>query len=291
MFISISISRELKKLQARYVKLKKGKLSLLALIDESEISEAVYNSNAIENSTLSLKETERILLEMEVSRTLSLREAFEAKNLARVMEYLRNLLPSTPIDRERILLLHQMLLGNIDDKIAGRFRQKGEYVRVGTHVAPAPETIEKRMAEILDDIENNLEEHPLDRITRFHLDFETLHPFIDGNGRMGRLILNRQLVQFGYPTLIIRNKEKHLYYQAFRDYHDKSNAKPMARLIARALKESFHKRLAYLEDKTIIPLTHYAKKHRKRAPAVLNAARRQNIPAFRERGVWKIGVE
>jgi len=65
-------------------------LSLLKLIDESELSESVFNSNAIENSTLTLKETERILMEMGISRNVSVREVFEAKNLARVLEYIRS---------------------------------------------------------------------------------------------------------------------------------------------------------------------------------------------------------
>ena len=103
----------------------KGKASLLKLIDESELSESVFNSNAIENSTLTLKETERILMEMEVSRNVSVREVFEAKNLARVLEYIRNKSVEPELSIEIILLLHKMLMGNINDVIAGTFPQKG----------------------------------------------------------------------------------------------------------------------------------------------------------------------
>ena len=113
------------------------------MVDEAEIPEAVYNSNAIENSTLTLKETEKILLDMEVSRDVSVREVFEAKNLARVVGYIRAKSQEREIDKETILLLHQMLISGINDQIAGRFRTKGEYVRVGTHVAPAPEHVER----------------------------------------------------------------------------------------------------------------------------------------------------
>ncbi len=90
------------------------------MLDEAEISEAVYNSNAIENSTLTLKETEKILLEMEVSRDVSVREVFEAKNLARVVEYVRAKSREKEVDKEMILLLHRMLIGGIADGIAGR---------------------------------------------------------------------------------------------------------------------------------------------------------------------------
>ena len=109
---------------------------------EVELPESVYNSNAIENSTLTIAETEKILMEMAVSREVSVREIFEAKNLARVFEYIKNKVNTKSIDKELVLLLHQMLIGNIDESIAGRFRNMDEYVRIGTHVAPAPEHLE-----------------------------------------------------------------------------------------------------------------------------------------------------
>ena len=79
----------IKALKKDFDQLKVGKESLLQMLGEAELPELVYNSNAIENSTLTLKETERILLELEVTRNVSVRELFEAKNLARVNEYLR----------------------------------------------------------------------------------------------------------------------------------------------------------------------------------------------------------
>ena len=125
---------KIKKLKAEYDRLKIDKASLLKIIDEAEIPESVYNSNAIENSTLTLKETEKILLEMEVSKNVSLREVFEAKNLARVMEYIR-IKSSEELSIETVLLLHRILMGNIDETLAGRFRKEGEYVRIGTFIA------------------------------------------------------------------------------------------------------------------------------------------------------------
>ena len=132
-----------------YDTLRPGKESLLSMIDEVEVPESVYNSNAIENSTLTLKETERILLEQMLSRNVSVREVFEAKNLARVTEYKRARTKDSELSKSLILLLHQMLIGGIDDAIAGRFRQQGEYVRVGPHIAPAPEHVERMMDNIL----------------------------------------------------------------------------------------------------------------------------------------------
>ena len=138
----------IKSLKEEYERLRVNKESLLKLIDEAELSESVYNSNAIENSTLTLQETEKILLEMEVSRNVSLREVFEAKNLARVMEYL-NLKSREELNSEFILLIHKMLLGNINDGFAGRFRKAGEFVRVGTHIAPPPEFVTQYVNDLL----------------------------------------------------------------------------------------------------------------------------------------------
>jgi Fic family protein len=286
--ITNPIKKRIGALKNEYDKLSKGKESLLALIDEAEIPESVYNSNAIENSTLTLKETEKILLEMEVSRDVSVREVYEAKNLSRVINYIRDKSKEKEIDKELILLFHQMLIGGINDEFAGRFRKTGEYVRVGTHVAPAPEKVDSMIEDILNYYTNNLDKYFLDKIAKFHLDFETIHPFCDGNGRIGRVLMNYQLLRLGLPMIIIRDKEKARYYKSFGDYRYQENSKTMEKVLSLALMESLHKRITYLKGDEIIKLSEYAKKNSHSVHALLNAARRQNIPAFREKGVWKI---
>lgn len=283
------VKKRIETLKAEYDLLRKDKESLLAMIDEAELPENVYNSNAIENSTLTLKETEKILLEMEVSRDISLREVFEVKNLAKVVEYIRKKTQELELDEEMILLLHRMLLTGIDDAIAGRFRKKGEYVRIGTHVAPGPEQVEAMVGALLGEYSSNFSAYFLDKIAKFHIDFETIHPFVDGNGRIGRVFINYQLLRLGFPSIIIRDKEKEEYYNAFTEYREKKKTKIIERILVLALMESLHKRIAYLAGKKIVPLADYAKKQGKPSNALLNAARRQTIPAFRERGIWKIG--
>jgi Fic family protein len=283
------IKKRIKALKADYDSLKSGKESLLKMIDEVEISENVYNSNAIENSTLTLRETEKILLEQELSREVSLREVFEAKNLARVINYKRNKAKEVTLDKELILLLHQMLIGGINDNIAGRFRKKGEYVRVGVHIAPAPENVERMVEDIIKEYGDDIETYFLDKVSKFHLDFETIHPFVDGNGRIGRVLINLQLIQYGFPRVIIRNKEKKVYYNAFQDYRERKNIKTMEKILALSLIESLHKRNAYLRGENIVNLSDYIKRNNLSPSALTNNAKRQTIPAFRERGTWKIG--
>lgn len=291
MAITQPIKNRIQALKRGYDTLRPGKAALLSMIDEIEVSESVYNSNAIENSTLSLEETERILLEQALSRNVSVREVFEAKNLARVIEYKRSRVEGGELNKDLILLLHRMLLGGIDDSIAGRFRRAGEYVRVGMHIAPAPERVEGMMNDALVEYSSNLDGYFLEKVARFHLDFEHIHPFCDGNGRLGRVIMNFQLLQPGLPRIIIRNSEKRHYYRAFREYERGDSTRAMEGIVARGLMESLHKRLSYLRGETIVKLSDHIRQNRLSAPAVTNAARRQTIPAFREKGVWKIAAE
>lgn len=277
-------------LKEEYDRLRQGKSSLLQMIDEAEVPESVYNSNAIENSTLTLKETEKILLEMEVSRDVSLREVFEAKNLARVIEYIRQKSQQEEISKQMILMLHRMLMGNIRDAIAGRLRKAGEYVRVGLFIAPPPEHVERLIDNALLAYTSDHETYFVEKIATFHLEFETIHPFVDGNGRIGRVVVNYQLERLGFPPLIIQDKEKREYYDSFSEYRDSKKITKMARIVARGLMESLRKRIAYLSGMRIIPLAEHAKSLGKPVPVLLNAARRQTTPAFREKGVWKIGM-
>ena len=291
MATSKTIKNRIQGLKTLYDSLKSGKESLLGMVDEVEIPENVYNSNAIENSTLTLKETEKILLDQELSRDVSVREMFEAKNLARVIGYKRNNVHSESITKEQILLFHQMLVGGIDDSIAGRFRKEGEYVRVGPHIAPAPEQVEAMVDAILLEYGSDMQTYFLDKISKFHLEFETIHPFCDGNGRIGRVLINYQLLSLGFPRVIIRDKEKERYYQAFRDFREKKNTKIMEKILSLAVMESLHKRITYLKGEEIITVSDFIKTNSLSPSAVTNAAKKQTIPAFREKGQWKIGAK
>jgi Fic family protein len=288
---NIDYKKIINDLKKQYDSLKIGKESLLDIVFESELPESVYNSNAIENSTLTISVTEKILLNLEVSRDVSVREVFEAKNLAQVFEYIKKKINIKGIDKDLILLLHKMLIDNIDPNIAGKFRQKGQYVRVGTYIAPPPEQVELLIDNILLNYSGNSIDYFLDKISKFHLEFENIHPFCDGNGRMGRVLINYQLMQVGFPPIIIRDKEKQVYYNSFGEYRDsrKKKTRDMDRVLYLALLESLHKRITYLKGEKIVRLSEYADKVGEKKSVLLNKAKRQSIPAFREKGIWKIG--
>ena len=288
--ITQSQNKRIISLQAEFLRLKIGKDSLLSMIDEAEISESVYNSNAIENSTLTLRETEKILLELEVSRNVSLREVYEAKNLARVIGYIRDKALTEELKKSLILLLHQMLMTNINDSIAGRFRGTNEFVRVGTHIAPAPEHIERLLESAINDYISDNKSFITDKIARFHLEFERIHPFNDGNGRIGRVLVNFLFIRAGLPPITIFNKDKHKnYYLGFQEYERSKKTAIMEKTVALQIQESLHKRIAYLQGDEVINLMDYAREKNISPTALLNSSRRQTIPAFREKGKWKIG--
>jgi Fic family protein len=281
---------QINSLRERYYRALSGKEALVALINETEVSEHVYNSNAIENSTLSLEETEKILLQVELDRYVNEREIFEAKNLARVMTFVDTKAKAQELNLETILLLHKMLISNIDDSIAGRFRTKGEYVRVGNYIAPAPEEVVSLLERMIVEFQASAGEEIVSRIARLHLTFEHIHPFCDGNGRIGRVLNNYLLIRGGYVPINIKFADRREYYQAFKDFDTKQNIQVMSEIVARALSSSYHKRLAYLEGKKIITLSEYSKVNKVSHSGLINKAKRQTIEAFLEKGVWKIGV-
>ncbi|MBI5969524.1 MAG: Fic family protein [Deltaproteobacteria bacterium] len=182
-----------------------------------------------------------------------------------------------------------MLIANIQDDIAGRFRKDGEWVRVANHIAPNPNEVVERLEKMLAGYNANSRENIIKRIALLHLVFEHTHPFVDGNGRIGRVINNYLLIREGFAPVNIKFGDRKEYYEAFKEFDEKGAAKIMEEIVGKALTNSYHKRLAYLEDARILTLAEYAKKNKLSHSNLINKANRQTIEAFLEKGVWKIG--
>jgi Fic family protein len=278
-------------LRQQYMNLTKGNEPLLKEIALAEIPEMVYNSNAIENSTLSLEDTEKILLGGILGRKVNVREVYEAKNLATLTEALleKN---NSALQIKLILSWHKILLSLIDNNIAGRFRIGKEWVRVGNHLGANPQFVNMLMQRLVDDYNHNKTSYFLDAIANFHAEFETIHPFVDGNGRMGRMLINLQLMNAGFPPIIIQNKSKHTeYYPLFSQFQTTRKSGGFTELFALLLQESLHKRITLLTAKKIIPLSIWALQKAIKANVAANKAKRQTIPAFRLREKWMIAEE
>ena len=278
-------------LHQQYRHLAKGNEALLKEITLAEIPEMVYNSNAIENSTLTLEDTEKILSGDDLNRKVNIREVFEAKNLAKLTETLLEKNKSL-LNIKLILKLHKTLLTNIDERIAGRFRSGKEWVRVGNHLGANPQFVPSLMHELVDNYNQHKINYFLDAVAHFHADFETIHPFVDGNGRMGRVLINLQLINGGFPPIIIQNKSKHTeYYPLFTRYQSTMKFGGFTELFALLLQESLHKRISILTAKKIIPLALWASQKGVKPNVAANKAKRQTIPAFRLREKWMIAEE
>jgi Fic family protein len=272
----------------QYTRLAKDHTAALKEITLAEIPEMVYNSNAIENSTLTLEDTEKILSGGTLARKVNVREVFEAKNLARLTE---SLLESnkTALNIKGILALHKTLVTNIDEPIAGRFRTGKEWVRVGNHLGANPQFVPALIQELVDHYNQHKSTYFLDAVAHFHAEFETIHPFVDGNGRIGRVLINLQLMHLGLPPIIIQNKSKNTeYYPLFTLYQSTMKFGGFTELFALLLQESLHKRITILSAKKIIPLPLWASQQGLKPNVAANKAKRQTIPAFRLRGKWMI---
>jgi Fic family protein len=287
----LNVFNRINSLRERYYKASTGKDALIKLISETEVAEQVYNSNAIENSTLTLEETEKILLQIDLDRYINEREIFEAKNLARVVSYIDKRAKEQELSLSVILSLHKMLISNIRDDVAGRFRYDNEFVRVGNYIAPSPKEVIERLEKMLEEYNAVSHENIIKRIAKLHLTFEHIHPFCDGNGRIGRVINNYLLIREGFVPINIKFIDRKKYYEAFREFDAKGAADIMEEIVGKALANSYHKRLAYLEGKKIITLSDYAKKNKLSHSNLINKANRQTIEAFLEKDIWKIGED
>lgn len=278
------------KLRERYFKALHQDSNLVDTLNEAEIGEHVYNSNAIENSTLSLDDTEKILQQIKLDRYAEAREINEAVNLAQVMKHVHVNCKKEELDAGMILKLHKILLTNIDNDIAGRFRNVNERVRVGAHIAPKSEEINLRIFTMFSNYYGNVENDIVKKIAKFHLEFEYIHPFCDGNGRIGRVLNNYLLIREGFVPINIKFIDRQKYYNAFKEFQTLGKTGIMEDLVEKALLVSYHKRLAYMEGKRIINLSEYAKQNKLSLSNLINKAHKQSIEAFLELGVWKIGV-
>ncbi len=181
-----------------------------------EISIAfTYNTNAIEGSTITLEETREIIHD-KISPNKPLRDVKETEAHSKV--FLKMLEKREEINRELFLNWHKAIFQETKSDISGQFRDY--LVRVGNYLAPDWQEIEKMMRELIDYINENKDLNPVELSARAHYKFEKIHPFGDGNGRIGRLLMNQILWHSKYPMMIIEYKRRKSYYKALQKDED-----------------------------------------------------------------------
>ncbi len=178
--------------------------------EKTEISIAfTYNSNAIEGSTITLNEV-RELIQDKISPNKPLRDVKETEMHNKV--FLDMLKKKEKINNKLLLRWHKEIFGETKSDIAGKYRNY--LVRVGLYVAPPWKEVKLTMNQIIK-FANKSKLNPIELAARVHYKFESIHPFGDGNGRIGRLLMNYILWHSGYPMLIIEYKKRASYYRAF----------------------------------------------------------------------------
>jgi len=183
--------------------------------EKSFFTELTYNSNAIEGNTLSLDETSLILNENLVPEGTTIREVYEARNHKKALEFIKDY--KKDIGEVFILKLHNILLNNILEKFAGRYRENP--VRIFRSDAKFPDAglVPQLMQNLIYWYNKNKKEfHPFELAVIFSMKLVTIHPFIDGNGRISRLIMNYILQKNNYPRINIYNKQRLKYLKAVR---------------------------------------------------------------------------
>lgn len=178
------------------------------------ISHFTFNTNKIEGSSLSYKDTKIFLEEGLTPRDKPIRDIKEAENHKNAYMYIIE--NSLDLNESLILTLHQLLKKGVSED-AGSFRDRQVFV---SNIVPIKANlIEDTLSNIMS-IYNHSQLHILEKVAQFHADFERIHPFFDGNGRIGRLIINYMLLSEGYPPLILQNKNKRRYYNALQRSDD-----------------------------------------------------------------------
>ena len=222
------------------IEAKKQKLSELRPLTSGEVQrlreefmvEFTYNSNAIEGNTLTLKETAMVLEGITIDQK-PMKDHLEAVGHRDAFLYVQEI-ATQKIDFSEYVIknIHSLVLMN-------RPEDKGSYRKIPVRIMGAftepvqPYMIEPKMTELLSKNEERKSKMTdIERIALFHLEFEGIHPFIDGNGRTGRLIMNLDLIRNGYPPINVKFTDRKCYYDAFDSYYRDNNPTPMTELIA-----------------------------------------------------------
>ena len=220
----------------------------LKRLREEFMIENTYNSNAIEGNTLTLRETALILQEGVTIAQKPIKEHLEAIGHKDAFEYVVTLADThSPLTERVIKDIHSLILMN-DANNKGVYRSVPVRILGANHTPPQPYLVPVQMEQLIADYETmKREKHIIEAIAEFHLRFEGIHPFIDGNGRTGRLVLNLELMKAGLLTVNVKFADRALYYSCFDEYYsDQRSADRMIELISKYESEELQRYIALL---------------------------------------------
>lgn len=215
-------------------------------LTEEFVVEYTYNSNAIEGNTLTLRETDMVLRGLTIDQK-PLKDHMEAVGHKEAFDFVRDLVKDQiPLSENVIKQIHYLVLADKKDD-RGVYRRIPVRIMGAKHEPVQPYLIQPKMEQLLETYRNSTE-HIIPRLARFHIEFEGIHPFIDGNGRTGRLLVNLELMKAGYPPIDIKFTDRSSYYRAFDEYHVKHNLSVMEKLFAGYVNVRLDSYLEMLEE-------------------------------------------
>ena len=218
----------------------------LRSLEESTNLEWTYNSNGIEGNTLTLRETQVVLEGITVGGK-SIKEHLEAINHEKAILYLNDLVKEkNPITEWNIKSIHQLVLKDIDDENAGRYRRENVTIKGATHIPPDYLKVPELMEKLVLSYESWNDFHPIIQAALLHGELVKIHPFVDGNGRTSRLLMNLDLMNHGYNPVIIKKEDRLEYYEALDKAHTTGNYTDFIKLITRLEIEMLKKYLELL---------------------------------------------
>ena len=218
----------------------------LERLTEEFVVEYTYNSNAIEGNTLTLRETDMVLRGLAIDRK-PLKDHMEAVGHKEAFEYVQDLVKEqTPLSESIIKQIHYLVLADKKED-RGVYRKVPVRIMGARHEPAQPYLIQTKMDQLLKAYQNSTE-YIIPRLAWFHIEFEAIHPFIDGNGRAGRLLVNLELMKTAYPPIDIKFTDRVAYYKAFDEYHEKHNIGAMEKLFAGYMNERLDRYLAMLKE-------------------------------------------
>lgn len=214
--------------------------------------EYTYESNRIEGNTLTLQETALVVNEGVTISGKSMREHLEAINHAEAIDYIKDIAKKDiEISEHTIKEIHALILHGIDRENAGKYRTVPVMISGSTHMPPQPYLIEKQMEDFIIKFQQMEKEkiHPVLIATYLHDELVRIHPFIDGNGRTSRLLMNLYLLRNGYTLITLKgsNEAKISYYRALEKSHTENKSEDFRKLVAEAEKESLLRYLTIME--------------------------------------------
>ncbi|MCI7788102.1 MAG: Fic family protein [Mollicutes bacterium] len=205
-------------------------------LNEQFAVEYTYNSNAIEGNTLTLKETVLVLRGLTIDKK-PLKDHFDIIGHKEAFDFVSQLVKDKePLSEWVIKQIHFLALGR-DIQHRGVYRSVPVYISGAKTQTTEPILIPEKIQELLEWYRSDEEDDFLTKIALFHLLFESIHPFIDGNGRTGRLLVNLELMKLGYPPIDIKYTDRKSYYNAFDSYSETGSPKAMFKLFAKYLTE------------------------------------------------------